>query len=145
MANTGGRAFATRKRKLFAMRQRRSQEVEIVAAHQFVTGARQANGAIAQLMGFPGGTSGDARETKQALCDGTIAFTRQAAVERAQCEAKPLASLPRQAMRWACAFAAGRDPPQMQCGRRAHPEILVEWDDHRGWCRGARTVDEHGG
>ena len=110
-----------------------------------MTGARQANGAIAQLMGLPNSSGWDASVAKQALCDAAIAFTRQAAVERAQCEAKPLASLPRQAMRWACAFAAGRDPPQMQCGRRAHPEILVERDDHRGWCRGARTVDEHGG
>lgn len=80
-----------------------SQQVEIAASHQFKSGTRQTNGAVAEFMGLPAGTGGNACASEEALCNDAVAIAGQAAVERAKGEHEPVTSLPRQPLQPATA------------------------------------------
>lgn len=89
-----------------------SQQVEVAASHQLEAGPRKTNGAVAQLVCLPAGTGGNTRAAKQALRNRAIAFTSQAAIERAECKPKPVTPLAREAIGWTAAWSAGGDAPK---------------------------------
>jgi hypothetical protein len=113
MVKMGVAVFATpHKRKLFALRPRISQQGEIATSHQLEAGARQTNGAVAQLVCLPAGTGRNSGAAEQDLRNGAISFTGQAAVERAQRKPKPVTPLAGEAIGWTAAWSARCDAPE---------------------------------
>ena len=131
--------------KLFALRVRISQQVEIAAAHEFEAAADEANGAIAQLVGLPAGTSWNAGTPEQALRKDAIALARQAAVDGPEREAEPVTTLVRQTLGRAALWPPHDDAPQAQRGVGARGEVRVERDDDRSRRRRACAAHEHHG
>src|SRR5215831_214302 len=144
MVKIGVCVFATLGR-LFAFGPAISQQVAIAPAHQREAGARQPNGAVAQLVGLPGSTGRNACASEQALRNDAIALAREAAVECTEREAEPRSALPCQPVRRAAVWSPNDDAPQPQRCSGARGKIRVERDDHGRWRGRARTADKYDG
>ena len=100
--------------------------------HQLHAGARQTNGAVAQLVCLPAGAGRNTRAAEQDLRYGAIGLISQAAVERAQREREPVTSVSRQPIGWTAVRPASGDAPQAERRIGARVEVGVERNDDRG-------------
>ena len=104
---------------------RLAQQFAIAAAHQGKSGLHQADGAVAQVMGFPG-PLGDAIGAKQPLGDRAIAVALGSGIERAQRQGQSLSPLWGQFMKRGARGAPIERAPEPPCGVGANLEIHVE-------------------
>src|SRR5258708_36872260 len=94
MVKMRGGIFATpRERALFAVVGRMAQQVEVAVLHESDAGADQANRAVAQVVGFPGGTGGNPPGAKEHVRDRPAGFAGEMTVDGAKGEAQPFSSL----------------------------------------------------
>ena len=111
--------------------------------HQLHSGARQTDGAIAQLVCLPGGAGRNTRAAEQALCNGTIGLIGQAGVEGAQRDREPVTSVPRQPFRRTDARPASGDAPEAERRIGTRAKVSVERDDNGGRRCCAGAANEH--
>ena len=91
MPKKGGSVFDTPVELLFFTRWR-SQQCAIATAHQGEAGLNQANGSIAQVVGFPG-SFGDVLGTKQDFRDFAVRAAVHPRIERAKRERQAMTTL----------------------------------------------------
>ena len=104
----------------------RSQQRAIAAAHQGEAGLNQANGSIAQVVGFPG-AFGNLFCAKQDFRDFAVRAAVHSRIKGAERERQATAALRGKHMQRWSRWTAVQGSPQPARGVRAKLEVAVEW------------------
>lgn len=104
-----------------------AQQRAIAAADESQSALNQADGAIAEIVGFPGAL-GNSTFPKQGLSDRAVAVSFLSAVECAQRKRQPLPSLCRQWIDRSCGRLFAEGSPKAMSRLAAKMEISIEWE-----------------